>query len=160
MNKNGQNFRQAILDYGELFIAEITKQLLLNNKKATGDLIDSLDYRVIETADTIVLDILANPYLMVVDKGLKPGTFPNVDKIKKWVTTKRLKPKNKKYKTNADLAWAIAKQIDKRGIKPTNILKKAKASFLSNKAALNEVVDAANIDVKAMIKEALKNLNK
>ena len=31
------NFRQAVLDYGELYIAEITKQLLLNDKKATGD---------------------------------------------------------------------------------------------------------------------------
>lgn len=155
-----KNFKASILKYGEMFIEEITKQLLLNDKKATGSLIDSLDYRVIETADTIVLDILANDYLNIVDKGLKPGTFPNAGKIIKWAAARNIKPRNKRYKTNADVGWAIARTIQKKGIKPTNILKKAKASFLSNKKALQTVVDAAQIDVKQLIKEALKNLNK
>jgi len=153
------NFRQAVLDYGELYIEEITKQLLLNDKKATGDLIDSLDYRVIETANEITLDILANDYLNIVDKGLKPGTFPNVDNIIRWVDVKGVKSSNKAIKTNKQLGWAIAKSIEKNGIKPSNVLRKAKASLLQNKQALNNVVNAAAIDVKLLIKEAIKNLN-
>ena len=154
-----ENFRKAVLDYGELFIEEITKQLLLNDKVVTGDLINSLDYRVIETVDTITLEILANPYLTVVDKGLKKGTFPNVDNIIKWVNARGIKSTDKSMKTSTQLGWAIAKSIERNGIKPSNVIRKARNSFYANKQALNNVVNAAAIDVKQLIKEAIKNLN-
>jgi hypothetical protein len=155
-----KNFRKAVLDYGELFIQNIIKQILLNNKKASGDLIDSLDYRVIEIADTVVLEILANPYLTIVDKGLRPGHFPNVSRIIKWAEVRKLKPHNKKYKTTSDVGWAVAKSIDRKGIKPTHILRKAKASLMANKEALNKVVGAAQLDINDLIKQSIKNLNK
>ena len=154
-----ENFRKAVLQYGEMYIAELTKQLLLNNKKASGELIDSLDYKLIDTVDGILIDILASDYLKVVDKGLKPCRFPNVKKIIKWVDVRNIKPKNKKFKTNEDVGWAIAKSIDRKGIKPTNVLRKAKASLLANKKALATVVDAAEVDVKDLIKKSLKNFN-
>lgn len=153
------NFKKAMLQYGEMYIESIIKQLLLNNKKATGELIDSLDYKLIETADGVIIDILSDKYLTIVDKGLRKGTFPNVSKIIKWAEVKNLKPKNKKYKTTSEVGWAIAKTIDRRGIKPTNILRKAKASLLANKKALQAVIDAGEIDVKDLIKQSLKNLN-
>lgn len=156
-----ENFKAAILRYGEMFVEEITKQLLLNNKKATGILIDSLDYRVVETADTIVLEILANDYLKFVDKGRKPGTLPNVKAIQKWVDVKGITNRNGERRlTKNQIGWAIAKGIQKKGIKPTNVLKKAKASFLVNKTALNNVLHGAEVDVKNLIKDAIKNLNK
>jgi len=161
---DNENFKAAVLKYGEGYITEIAKQLLLNNKNATGLLLDSLDYRVIETADTIALEILANDYLYNVDKGRKPGSMPPVDNITKWVAARGI---NFKYKgrtlTQKQIGFAIAKSIQLKGIKPTNILKKAKASFLVNKAALNEVMNGAGIDVKkyvsGIISDAIKNLN-
>ena len=155
------NFKQAVLDYGELYIAELTKQLILNDKKATGDLIDSLDCRVIETVDGLMLEILANPYLRYVDKGRKKGTLPNVLNIEKWIEQRGITPVSEKGKviTVEQLSWAIAKSIEKDGIPATNVTKKARASLLVNKEAINNVVNAARVDVKALIKEALKNLN-
>ena len=155
-----ENFKQAFLDYGRAFIEEVIKQLVLNNKKATGELLDSLDYRIIESANEVVLDILANDYLKFVDKGRKAGTLPNVNRIVKWVEVKGISSKNdKRILSTQQLGWAIAKSIQKKGIKPTNVLQKAKATFFTNKANLQKVVDGATIDVKQLIKDAIKNLN-
>lgn len=155
-----ENFKRAVLDFGELYITELTKQLLLNDKKATGALIDSLNYRLIETENTIILDILANPYLKTVDKGLKKGVLPNVNNIIKWINVRGIvATKNKNIKNSTQLGWAIAKTIEMQGIKPSNVLRKAKATLLQNKAALNGIVNGAAIDVKQLIKDALKNLN-
>ena len=155
------NFRQAVLDYGELYIAEITKQLLLNDKKATGDLIDSLDYKVTDSANEIVLEILANPYLYFVDKGIKKGGNVKLENVEQWIKARGITPEtiDGRVTTMEQLTFLIARKIQRDGVEPTNVLRKAKASLLVNKQALQNVVDAGKIDVKALIKEALKNLN-
>lgn len=161
-----ENFRQAVIEYGGKFVEETIRQLILNDKKATGDLIDSLDYRVIEAANEITLEILANDYLYNVDKGRNKGTWPNVWAIQKWVAVRGITPySGKRVLTTNQIGWAIAKSIkngtkdSKYGIEPTNVLKKAKATFFSNKANIQPIIDGAVIDMKDLIKQAIKNLN-
>jgi len=153
------NFKQAVLDYGDAFIEEIIKQLYLNNKNVTGELINSLDYRIIETANEVTLEILANDYFNAVDRGRKPGTLPNVSAIQKWVAAKGIKfTSGKRALTTNQMGWAIAKSIQMKGIRPSNIMKKAKATFFANKQNLQPIIDEGVLDVKQLIRTAIKNL--
>jgi hypothetical protein len=84
-------------------------------KVASGSLINSINYRLQDTANGINVILLANDYLQYVDRGRKPGTYPPIQAIQKWVSIKGL-PK--------EAAWAIRQNIYKFGIKPTNVIRK------------------------------------
>jgi hypothetical protein len=85
-------------------------------KVASGRLINSIDYRLRETAQGIQFQLLAEDYLQYVDKGRKPGTYPPISAIRKWARIKGL-PKGAEY--------GIQKNIFKFGIKPTNVIRRA-----------------------------------
>ena len=85
-------------------------------KVASGRLINSIDYRLKETAQGIQFQLLAESYLEYVDKGRKPGTYPPISAIRNWARIKGL-PKGAEY--------GIQKNIYKFGIKPTNVLRRA-----------------------------------
>lgn len=103
-------------DYVKIMVA-----LLRGNrpypKVASGSLINSINYRLQDTAQGINVVLLANDYLQYVDRGRKPGTYPPIQAIQRWVTIKGI-PK--------EAAWAIRKNIYKFGIKPTNVIRKTK----------------------------------
>jgi hypothetical protein len=63
---------------------------------------------------------LANDYLKYVDQGRKPGTYPPIQAIQRWVAIKGL-PK--------EAAWAIRTNIFKFGIKPTRVIDKTKRAI-------------------------------
>jgi hypothetical protein len=84
-------------------------------KVASGSLVNSINYRLQDTANGINLILLADDYLKYVDRGRKPGTYPPIQAIQKWVSIKGL-PKQ--------AAWAIRQNIYKFGIKPTNVIRK------------------------------------
>ena len=50
-------FKKAIEKFGEEYIKELTTQLLKAKKKATGELIQSLDYKLVEASNEIILRI-------------------------------------------------------------------------------------------------------
>jgi hypothetical protein len=85
-------------------------------KVASGRLINSIDYRLKETAQGIQFQLLAESYLQYVDKGRKPGTYPPISAIRNWARIKGL-PKGAEY--------GIQKNIYKFGIKPTNVIRRA-----------------------------------
>jgi len=69
---------------------------------------------------------LANDYLQWVDKGRRPGTYPPIRAIQRWVQIKGI-PK--------EAAWAIRQNIYKFGIKPTNVIKKTQNIIQSSRDA-------------------------
>ena len=85
-------------------------------KVASGSLINSIDYRLRDTAQGIQFELLANDYLKYVDKGRRPGTYPPIRAIQKWAQIKGLP---------SSAAWGIRQNIYKFGIKPTNVLRRA-----------------------------------
>jgi hypothetical protein len=113
-----KGLREALEIFGQSYIAELSNQLRKLDKKASGDLLRSLDSRVIQTAFgtkyTIVLK--AEDYLQYVDRGRRPGKFPPVDAIAKWVRLKGISPK---------AIYPIGKKIKEKGIKPTNVIQKS-----------------------------------
>ena len=102
--------------YGNDIVKRITKLLLRKGKKASGNLIKSLNYDLVEVANGILIEINANDYLEYVDKGRKKGKYPPIKAIKNWC---RIKGINDKY------SYAIARSIYKNGIKPTNVIRDA-----------------------------------
>ena len=103
-------------DYVKIMVA-----LLKGNKPypkvASGSLINSINYKLQDTATGIQVQLVANDYLKYVDQGRRPGTYPPIRAIQRWVQIKGI-PK--------EAAWAIRKNIFKFGIKPTNVIQKTK----------------------------------
>jgi len=124
-----QIFGKKLLDqFGNDYVNTLTKELLRYNKKASGNLINSLDYRVVREAKKIQLIIQANDYLKYVDKGVSgterkfSGTpykyttkMPPLSALSKWASLKGI-PQNNVY--------AVQRSIFKFGIKPTNVIQK------------------------------------
>jgi hypothetical protein len=101
--------------FGKNYVEILTAELIAADKKATGNLIDSLDWRVQGEATAIQIFIQANDYLTYVDQGRKPGSYPPIQAIKTWCSIKGI-PQS--------AAFPIARSIFKFGIKPTNVIDK------------------------------------
>jgi hypothetical protein len=155
-------FKKSIIKFGEAYIKELTKQLLAADKKATGELIQSLDYKLIESSNEILLAINAKAYLINVDKGRKKGAkmIPGTA-LMKWAKLKGFRPgkfKGIEYKTYEDIGWAISRKIQKTGIKQTNVLSKAKDALFNNKKVIDELMNGGLLDLEKLIDDTFKQL--
>jgi hypothetical protein len=96
--------------FGEDVIQEMIKILIQNKKMNTGNLIRNLNFKFVEIADNIVMQLSAPEYAIYVEKGRLPGKYAPVSAIKQWCRTKGIKEA---------LAYPINKKIFKFGIKAT-----------------------------------------
>jgi hypothetical protein len=150
--------KKAADKLGADYIAELTKQLINANKVATGKLLKSLDYQVIEVLENILIRISSESYLTFVDKGRKPGKMPPISPIKKWISVKKIKGRDSKtgrFIKQDSLAFLIARSIGKNGIKPTNVIKKSIDNILRSKKEL--LGKAAAKDVSDLMNKILIN---
>ena len=117
MTRDNKELVAALEIFGESYIAELGNQLRKADKKATGDLIQSLDSRVIKTAmgTLYTIELKAKDYLKYVDSGRRAGTYPPLNAIKKWARIKGI-PK--------EAVFPIMKKIKEQGIKPTHVISK------------------------------------
>jgi hypothetical protein len=149
------NLRKALNELGVDFIKELTNQLLAADKKATGQLINSLDYKVVDLLDNLLLTISAEPYLKWIDEGRKPGKMPPSQVFFKWIDARGIVFKNKSGKIikKESTAFLIARSIGKKGIKPTNVIRKTIDKIYSTKTTLLE--KAAAKDIQALIQKII-----
>ena len=110
--------------YGDDYVKEIIKQLRSAGKNSSGKLINSLDYRLQDTAKKVEFVFIGEDYFEEVDKGRRPGSFPPIQAIAKWASAKGISKK---------AVFPIAKSIFRFGIKPTNVLKKANAAAMNGR---------------------------
>jgi len=148
-----KELKLAVDKLGKEYILELTKQLIAADKKASGKLLRSLNYNVIEVLGNVMLRIEAERYLLDVDKGRKPGKMPPTSPIKKWIDVRKIKPKDM---TRDQLAFVIARSIKKKGIQPTNVIQKTIDNILKNKTKI--LAEAASKDVMKQIDKILINL--
>jgi len=147
-------------EFGKDYV-KVLVDLLKNNKPypkvASGSLINSINYRLQDTAYGINLILLANDYLKWVDRGRKPGTYPPIQAIQRWATIKGI-PK--------EAAWAIRTNIYKFGIKPTRVLAKTRFTLETNRKYINKYeksiveIITKNIEKDWIIVEQSLRLNK
>lgn len=127
------NLRKQLEILGVESIGFITKILAENDKQVTGNLIRSLDFKVIQQVDGLFLQILAAPYFKFVDAGRRPGKMPPVKPIQKWSERKGIKF-NKM--SSSQTAFVIARSIGKKGIRPLNITNRLIQNIMKNKETL------------------------
>jgi hypothetical protein len=134
-------------EFGKDYV-RVLVSLLKNNrpfaKVASGSLINSINYRLQDTANGVNIILLANDYLKYVDEGRKPGTYPPIRAIQKWVAIKGMKP---------EAAWAIRTNIYKFGIKPTRVLAKTRFKIETNRTYMLKYE-------KSMVDTITKNIEK
>lgn len=139
----------ALTNVGDELVKELTKQLISHDKVATRNLVNSLDFDVIEQAEKLSLVLKADYYLRYVDEGRKKGNPPPTDDIAKWIKVKGISGRSigsisgKKGKGVSkikpeQLAFAISRSIGKKGIKATNVINTSINNVLSNLDSLSE----------------------
>lgn len=126
-----QIIQKALTEYGTLLVKNL--KLAVSDHRASGALEKSIEFSVTVNDNVVSLQVTALDYLQWLDQGRKPGKMPPVDSIFKWVKKKGLKPrqqglsksKRSLQQRQMGLAFAIAKSIEKKGIKPTNLIEPA-----------------------------------
>jgi hypothetical protein len=152
--------KEAIDKLGMDVVADLAKQLLSADKKATGELINSLKYEVLEVVDAVMLRIKALDYFKYVDKGRRPGAKPPpVAAIIPWVETKGIIiGKN----TTKQTAFIIARSIGIKGIQPLNMKQNVIDNIIKTRTQILQ--QAYKEDIKnhydEIIKEVQEIINK
>ena len=103
-------------EYGEVLVRTLKRELVDEGKYATGSLIDTMFYDVRLDNSLAVVELNANPYLRYVDQGRRPGKFPPIQAIRRWVNVRGLP---------ARATFPIARAIAQRGIPATNVVNRS-----------------------------------
>lgn len=152
------NLENALNQIGDDLVKTLVKKLIAADKKATGSLIKSIDYKLVEKANGFIVQLLANDYLINVDEGRRPGAKqPPMSALDKWVIARRIAPrdKNGKFLPRNSVKFLIARSIAKNGIKPTNVIKKTIDEVYERKQKLIEM--AAIEDINSLIDKIIIN---
>jgi len=153
-----ENLKAALNIFGDEYITELTKQLIQLDKVATGKLLRSLDYKVVEKVEgQFEIIIKAQDYLKWVDEGRKPGTPPPYKAILSWVESRRIRFVNKKgngFLKNEQTAFIIRRSISKKGIKKTNVLKTTLGNVLNLKSKI--IKNGVKLDLEQLVNSIMQ----
>lgn len=148
------NLLNALSEYKNAVAVHYKDRLVADDKKATGQLINSISTEIKVGSDTFEVVLNVVDYFKYVEEGRKPGKFPPVDKILSWIRVKPVIPRpiNGKLPTEQQLAFLIGRKIATEGIAPGNQLRDTvqaiNAEFIPKlEAALQEDFDAYAIKV-------------
>lgn len=108
---------QSLELVGQAMVLDTQKKIVEKGKRASGNLLRSIDYSVKPDGEggyrfSLVINPPADKYAQYVELGRKPGKQPPLTAIQNWC----------KYKgINIKYAFPIARSIGQRGIQPTPI---------------------------------------
>lgn len=140
------NFINYLNSTGKDATEFLTLLLMSHNKVATGDLINSLDHKVLYEIDKISLRIISNKTLLYVNDGRKPGgKFPPQKAIEDWINVKKIQPTGI---TTKQLTFLIQRSIAKNGIEGYPYIKELR-EYLKSKSP--EFLQKFKIDLKLML---------
>jgi hypothetical protein len=152
------NLEEAFDIIGQDLVKTLIKNLLNANKKATGQLIRSIDYKIIEKVNGLMIELRAANYLTNVDEGRKRGAKqPPTRALDKWISARGITMKDKKGKpiSKESAKFLIARSIKRNGIRPTNVIKNTIDEVYNNKQKLIEtaaIEDISDLIDKIIIK--------
>lgn len=150
---NNKELLFAMQQVGNDYIDTLKRELIKDGKKSTGNLVNSLQLKIVKTKDGYATQILAADYLEDVDKGRKPGKMPPVSKITKWANKKGIRIPGANAK---QVGFIIARSISKKGIKATNVLNDTKKKMLNN--ADEKITKAVVKDFENYIEKEFKDI--
>lgn len=124
LERSFTNLQNALNLFINEFIATYRQFLIRDNKKASGNLINSLKPLTIQFSNNkMECKISIASYWKYVEWGRKPGKFPPIDNILSWIKIKPVLPRpmnGLKPPTESQLAFLIARKIARDGIQPGN----------------------------------------
>jgi len=110
-------------EIGQFIIDELAKELIKQDHKATGELIESIDYIINKGIFTEIL-IEMNDYGRYVNTGRKRGAKKvPIQALVEWIKQRGIETNNKKV---VGMAFAIQKTIEREGIPTRNSRAKGK----------------------------------
>ena len=115
--------RQSL--YEKRYPFGFSKNRGVGNKVASGTLARSVQVVTKQSKDVTVLQVLMEEYSQWVQSGRRPGKkYVPIGSLMKWIKDRGLKGRNKKGKfiTDKSFAFAISRNINKFGIRPSNFL--------------------------------------
>ena len=107
--------------YGNQIIDSYRRKLYEGGSNATGLLGNSLSTTVNAEDGIYEITLQIQDYWRYLEYGRLPGTFPNIDAIRKWIQVKPVIPtvqSNGKIPTLEQLTFLISRKIARDGIEP------------------------------------------
>lgn len=145
----GSNLRAVLEQYGESVVNSYREEMIRQNKVASGNLINSLKYDIIEEDNQINVMLYMADYGDIVEEGRRPtqngGSGELQRKIEDWIVQKHIIPRpnrNGTLPTIKQLSFLISRKIHKEGYKSTPMLGGVIDSvYLSFKDRINEAIE-------------------
>ena len=151
-----ENLDIALQDFGQRIIDEMQNQLFENKSVNTGDLARSITQNIVSEDDKEILQVSLLWYGELLEDGgpgRRAGRMPPIRPIEGWIKRKKI-PIPSAFKSPKSFAFAIAKSIEKKGVK-----KYSKKPFILesiNNAAANFGTAAITAGVE---KDLIININ-
>ena len=142
---------KVLQEYAILVRNQYQDSLIKNNRIATGELLNSVEYDINVGEKHIKVSLNLPEYWKYVEHGRKPGKFPPPDKILEWVKIKPVLPypdKNNKLPTPNQLSYLIGRKIATKGIEAGNQLQET----------LDEINDRFMIKIEEAVREDLNGM--
>lgn len=124
------NLLRVLEEYGQRAEAYYRDELIAKGKNASHTLLDSVHYEVRYDDRAFEVSLNLEDYWKYIESGRKPGSFPPVDAIRRWIQVKPIVPKrdsNGRLPSTNQLTYLIGRKIATKGIKPVPVLKDALA---------------------------------
>ena len=157
--------KQAMDEFGKLWVKTLREQLITTQpfpKRATGDLYNSINYRVTQKDNNWTLTLLSDDYMKFVDKGVSgtqrkyntPYSYktkkPPISVIKQWTRVKGLPE---------EAAYPIQNKIFRFGLKPTNVINKSIREIEYKSKWINKFEDNITTEILNWVKESFNYKN-
>lgn len=120
-----KNVRSVLNDFGKFLVEEYKDALILNDVNASNTLYNSVTYLVENGNNSFEVKLSLEHYWKYVENGRKPGKWPPISAIQKWIEIKPVLPRpmaNGQLPTTAQLAFLISRKIGLEGIAPKPLL--------------------------------------
>jgi hypothetical protein len=117
-----KHLQQALAQYGDAIADRYKVNLEASGRRATGDLISSVNTKVTVNEQSFEIDLELEDYYKYVEQGRAAGKFPPVDKILQWIRVKPILPQpdsRGKLPTENQLAFLIGRKIANEGFQGT-----------------------------------------
>lgn len=148
------NLLNTLEEFSKEFVALYKNKLQRDNKKATGELINSIKGEIVDGGTVFTFQIELADYWKWIENGTKPH-WPPVDAIKKWIVAKPIIPREVSgiKPTNDQLAYLIGRKIAKDGTKAG--LQLAETIEELNDILVKRVEDALTKDIEKYLEEIM-----
>lgn len=154
--------RAVLEQYAEAWKNAYKAELIAEGKRATGNLIKTIEAKVVVEGDEMSAVLSVGDYYKYVENGRrKDAKQPPIDAILQWIKVKPIVPRENsasgRIPTERQLAYSIARSIREKGIPPTHAMRDAnEATFNAFERKLTQALEedlatAAYMIVKRVI---------